>query len=127
MVTRAGIEAHDARPSLLPYVPRLVSDWLDTSPETLVRSLEGTIAFADISGFTNLAERLAKQGRVGAELLTEELGATFAELLSVAYAAGGGLLKFGGDALLLWFDGPWHQARASASALPAAVCPAPAH
>ena len=37
---------------------------------------------------------------------------TFERLLDVAYAAGGGLLKFGGDALLLFFTGEDHAARA---------------
>ena len=37
---------------------------------------------------------------------------TFERLLDVAYAFGGGLLKFGGDALLLFFTGEDHAARA---------------
>src|SRR6476646_2854867 len=41
------------------------------------------------------------------------MNATFARLLDVAYAYGGGLLKFGGDALLLFFDGDGHEARAA--------------
>ena len=36
----------------------------------------------------------------------------FALLLDVGYASGGGLLKFGGDALLLFFNGPDHAGRA---------------
>ena len=39
------------------------------------------------------------------------MNATFAALLDVAYAEGGGLLKFGGDALLLLYDGPGHAFR----------------
>ena len=38
------------------------------------------------------------------------MNATFAALLDVAYAQGGGLLKFGGDALLLLYDGDEHAA-----------------
>ena len=34
-------------------------------------------------------------------------------MLAVAYDNGGSLLKFGGDALLLWFDGDGHAARAA--------------
>jgi class 3 adenylate cyclase/tetratricopeptide (TPR) repeat protein len=113
----ASTKVHERHGSLLPYVPRLASEWLANDPACRARHLDGTIAFVDISGFTRLAEQLAEQGRVGAEILTEQLGATFDELLAVAYRLGGGLLKFGGDALLLWFDGPWHQARASRSAI----------
>ena len=38
------------------------------------------------------------------------MNATFAALLAVAYAQGGGLLKFGGDALLLLYEGDDHAA-----------------
>jgi tetratricopeptide (TPR) repeat protein/class 3 adenylate cyclase len=44
------------------------------------------------------------------------MNATFAALLDVAYAEGGGLLKFGGDALLLLFDGDEHGGRAARAA-----------
>jgi class 3 adenylate cyclase len=37
---------------------------------------------------------------------------TFERLLDVSYAAGGGLLKFGGDALLLFFTGGEHAEHA---------------
>ena len=44
------------------------------------------------------------------------LGAVFAKLLAVAYGEDGSLLKFGGDALLLWFSGPGHAQRAATAA-----------
>src|SRR3954471_8651918 len=44
------------------------------------------------------------------------MSATFARLLAVAYELGGGLVKLGGDALLLFFDGDGHPARACAAA-----------
>ena len=44
------------------------------------------------------------------------MNATFAALLGVAYAQGGGLLKFGGDALLLLYEGEEHAARAARAA-----------
>ncbi len=73
--------------------------------------------FVDISGFTALSERLARRGRVGAEELTETLSGVFADLLTSAYAAGGSLLKFGGDALLLLFEGDDHPTRAATTAV----------
>jgi class 3 adenylate cyclase/tetratricopeptide (TPR) repeat protein len=72
--------------------------------------------FVDISGFTKMSERLARHGKVGAEEVTDVLGAVFARLLAVAYANGGGLIKFGGDALLVWFSGGEHALRASRAA-----------
>ncbi|HST17592.1 MAG TPA: adenylate/guanylate cyclase domain-containing protein, partial [Gaiellaceae bacterium] len=74
------------------------------------------MAFVDISGFTALSEKLASEGKAGAEQVTEVMNATFGALLDVAYSYGGGLLKFGGDALLLFFDGEGHTARAARSA-----------
>jgi class 3 adenylate cyclase len=102
---------------LAPYVPRVAVDWAKSTPDQTWREFDGSLVFVDISGFTALSERLAKRGRQGAEELTETLSRCFADLLAVGYAAGGSLLKFGGDALLLLFDGAEHETRATASAL----------
>ena len=98
------------------YVPNVVLRHLLETPDARTRVLDGTLLFADISGFTKLSERLAKRGRQGAEELVDVLGAAFAELLAESYRNDGSLLKFGGDALLLLFDGPDHVERASRSA-----------
>lgn len=114
----AGTAVMAAGDVLAPYVPRLAAEWAASGPAGQPwRVVEGTLVFADISGFTALSERLAKQGPVGAEELTEVLGRCFAELLAVAYARGGSLVKFGGDALLLLFDGEGHAARGVDAAL----------
>ena len=97
---------------LTPYVPRVVVDWLRQSPDARRLELEGTLAFVDISGFTAMSERLAQKGKLGAEEVTDVMNLTFSRLLDVAYSSGGGLLKFGGDALLLFFAGEQHAARA---------------
>ena len=81
---------------------------LVTAPDEAVLTLAGTIVFVDISGFTKLSERLARAGREGAEHLVDTISACFSTLLAEAYANGGSLLKFGGDALLLWFAGDEH-------------------
>ena len=99
-----------------PYVPRLLVDWLRSTPDARVREVEGSLAFVDISGFTSLTERLGRKGRVGAEEISNILDATFASLLSVAYEDGAGLVKWGGDAVLLLFEGPDHAARATHAA-----------
>lgn len=101
---------------LVPYVPRLAVEWAAETPERQWLEVDGSLVFVDISGFTALSERLARRGRVGAEELTGTLSDCFADLLSVAYAAGGSLIKFGGDALLLLFDGAGHPERACKSA-----------
>lgn len=107
-------EAHDR---LRPYLPRLLIQWLAEAPEDVHREVTGSIAFVDISGFTKLSERLARRGKVGAEELTDAIGACFTRLLGVAYGNGGGLIKFGGDALLLLFTGADYEAKACRAAV----------
>lgn len=96
---------------LSPYVARLASEWLEETPAERARVLEGTLAFVDISGFTRLTEMLAEQGKAGAEEMTGYLDATFAELLAIAYANDGELIKWGGDAVLVWYSGEAHAGR----------------
>ena len=84
--------------------------------ERFAQMLEGTMVFADVSGFTKLSERLARTGKEGAEHLVDAINACFSALLGNAYDRGGSLLKFGGDAMLLWFEGEEHVLRACAAA-----------
>ncbi len=86
------------------------SGW-PTGTDERYRVEPGTVVFVDISGFTKLSEGLAKHGKVGAEELTATIGTCFVALLDLAVAYGGRLLKFGGDALLLYFSGDAHEAR----------------
>lgn len=79
--------------------------------------LAGTLVYADVSGFTRLTERLSHSGTEGSEQLLDVIDGSFCALLEDAAAVGGELLKFGGDALLLWFEGPEHAERACAAAL----------
>jgi len=97
---------------LRPYLPQLLLRWLADEPDRVAREIDGSVVFVDISGFTKMSERLARKGKVGAEEVTDVLGSVFARLLALAYAEGGGLLKFGGDALLLFFSGDQHPLRA---------------
>jgi class 3 adenylate cyclase/tetratricopeptide (TPR) repeat protein len=99
--------------TLKPYVPRLLIQWLKETPEARHLAIDGSLVFVDISGFTALTERLARQGKVGAELMRDTLDGVFTALLDEAYDWGAGLLKWGGDALLLLFDGPGHAPRAA--------------
>ena len=101
---------------LRPYVPRLIIEWLRADPHQLHREIEASLVFVDISGFTALTERLARKGKVGAELMRDTLDGVFTALLDEAYDWGAGLLKWGGDALLLMFDGPGHAWRACRAA-----------
>ena len=102
---------------LVPYVPRLTLEWLRDEPQVRHRQLDGSVVFADISGFTALSERLASLGREGAEHLTDVIDATFQHLLEGVYREGGRLVFFGGDAVLLLFDGDDHARRAVRAAV----------
>jgi class 3 adenylate cyclase/tetratricopeptide (TPR) repeat protein len=102
---------------LAPYFPRLAIEWIRSDPDRMHQELEGTIAFVDISGFTKLSERLARLGKSGAEELTATIDTCFVTLLDLAVANGGRLLKFGGDALLVYFSGDSHEARACLAAI----------
>jgi class 3 adenylate cyclase/tetratricopeptide (TPR) repeat protein len=114
-VDGASAEA-TAAVDLSAYVPRVQTDWLAANPDRHDQTIEGTLVFADVSGFTPLTERLARQGRVGAERLTDVLNDVFGRLLSTASEHGGDLLKFGGDALLLLFVDAEHETQAAAAA-----------
>ena len=63
---------------LSPFVPRVATAWAAEAPDARVRTVNGSLVFADISGFTALSERLAKRGPIGAEELTGVLGECFA-------------------------------------------------
>jgi len=93
--------------TLASYVPALITRRLavDPTPITtpIVERFPATVLFADISGFTVLAERLAARGPAGAEELTRLLNAYFGRLIALVTAHGGDVVKFAGDALLaLW-------------------------
>lgn len=103
-------------PDLTAYVPTLIDEWMRDAPDASWRIINGTLVFVDISGFTSMSERLAKRGRVGAEEVTDVIGASFSRLLGSAYEESAQLLKFGGDALLLLFSGAGHASRACRAA-----------
>src|SRR5215203_549386 len=99
------------------YVPRLLPAWAAAEPGVAHRVVDGTLLLFDITGFTPLTERLARRGREGAEELSNLLDTVFSQLLMDAEDEGGDLLKWGGDALLLLFDGADHARRAARAAL----------
>ncbi len=99
------------------HIPSIALTWDDEAPGERWRLIEGTLVFADISGFTALTERLSKKGRIGAEEIVETLNRVFGGMLDTAATRGADLLKFGGDALLILFRGEDHATRACDAAL----------
>ncbi len=89
---------------------------------------EGSILFADLSGFTYFCEQLSVLGKQGAEEVSTVVNQLFNALVAqvIAYQGellsyNGELLKFGGDALTAFFNaetlGPAHAAAATLAAL----------
>jgi class 3 adenylate cyclase len=108
--------AHVDVSALSPFVSELALEWDLTTPGTTTQQVFGTLVFADVSGFTKLTERLAANGRFGAEEISDHLDLVLSGLLDAAYRLGGRLIKWGGDALLLIYDGHDHARRACAGA-----------
>ena len=101
---------------LTAYVPRLLLQWEERYGDAKHQAIEGTLVFADVSGFTKLSEALAKKGgKAGAEELADVINYLFGELLMLAAVRGGEMLKYGGDAMLLFFSGPDHALRGAAA------------
>ena len=61
-------------------------------------SLNGYAIFVDLSGFTRLTETLLKEGKVGAERLSDILNAIFGPMVDLVYNNGGFIPHFAGDA-----------------------------
>ena len=99
-----------------PYVPALLAGWLRDLPEERHRTIAGTLVFADVSGFTRMTEMLSGLGKRGAEEMAELINGTFERLLAPARGYGADLIKWGGDATLLLFDGPGNVERACRAA-----------
>jgi class 3 adenylate cyclase/tetratricopeptide (TPR) repeat protein len=99
-----------------PYLPRLVIEWANDHADKRFRELDGSLVSIDISGFTSLSERLAGKGRIGAEELILLLSGVFEGLIGVTHRYDGDVLKFRGDALLLFFSGEGHEERACGAA-----------
>jgi class 3 adenylate cyclase len=92
------------------YLPsHLVQEKMRRPVPGLVRGklIRGSVFFSDLRGFTALSERLAVLGQEGAERLTELMNDYFGVrergMLWFLARSGGILLKFAGDALLVYF------------------------
>ena len=90
---------------IIPYIPDLLLRQT-SGAKNLGRDkvIEGSLLFADLSGFTAMSEKLASMGRMGGEKLAEIMNDCFNSLLGRVFASGGDVIKFGGDAFLAYFD-----------------------
>lgn len=90
--------------ALASYVPFLVVqrglDPFAIYDQPQVDHFPAATLFADISGFTTLAEQLAQRGPVGAEILSALLNNYFGQLIECVLLNGGDVVKFAGDGVL---------------------------
>jgi class 3 adenylate cyclase/tetratricopeptide (TPR) repeat protein len=91
---------------VLPYLPidrRLAL----ARGEALPERTHGAALFADISGFTALADALVQAlgPQRGAEELTRRLDGVYGVLIAEVDRYGGSVVGFSGDAVTCWFDG----------------------
>jgi len=115
------LQVHPDTGTLAPFVPEALLARLARPIDVLSETVECTVVFADVSGFTRLSERLARRGNEGGEQLVDLINACFTALLAEAYGRGGSLVKFGGDAMVLLF---YDQQRNQQHALRACACAA---
>ena len=70
----------------------------------------GTALFADVSGFTVMAEALRRTmgERDGAEVLMRHMDTLFETLIQIVHDYGGSVVGFSGDAITCWFYSQHH-------------------
>eukprot|EP00438_Fugacium_kawagutii_P027230 Skav214323 [mRNA] locus=scaffold86:110995:133601:+ [translate_table: standard] len=97
---------NEALSGSLAFVPWILQEAYlqgDVYPDTLVLHRgSGAVVFSDASGFTALTERLALKTN-GAELLSQCLTSFFTPLIQLINAYRGDVIKFSGDALMIYF------------------------
>jgi class 3 adenylate cyclase/tetratricopeptide (TPR) repeat protein len=104
-------------------VPYHIVDAVLTDPrDESVRftTIDGSLLFADLVGFTAMCERLARGGPEGLSSLGRILSGLFESLLEQAiFPYSGYVVHFGGDSVTTIFRGEDHARRAAAAALTA--------
>lgn len=111
-----GPEVPQAATYVSPLILRSMAEDVDRATPW-IDEVVGTLVMVDVSGFTRLSERLAASGREGSEILTDIINWYFQQMLDIAKSNQGFNLKFGGDALLLFFQDAGHEERAVRTAL----------
>ena len=87
------------------FVPLVVRRRLALAPllEPEVHTTWAAVLFVDLSNFTRLTESLSGE-EGGAERLCLVLSVLFGDLIAIAHAHGGDVVKLCGDALIVVFD-----------------------
>jgi class 3 adenylate cyclase len=93
------------------YLPAtLLSNWAKSPNQKPVWGewLHGSLMHCDVTGFTAMNEALASMGNEGAEVMAKILNRFFERMLRIGEQWNGIQMKFGGDAMLLYFPDAQH-------------------
>jgi class 3 adenylate cyclase/predicted ATPase len=96
------------RQGISAYLPQYLTESIRNNPKPGQAGCffkTGTVMFADVSGFTAMSEKLSALGKEGAEEMTGIVNSYFEAMLEISGGLGGDLLKFGGDALMIFYEG----------------------
>ncbi|GLW31186.1 tetratricopeptide repeat protein [Actinoplanes regularis] len=89
------------------YLPEHAIDLLRTTDSVgnlpMIQDEDAVVLFADVAGFTAMAESLAGSGSYGTERLTSVINRWFAVTAQAITDAGGSVVDFAGDALVGMF------------------------
>ena len=103
------------------YLPRVIAasmlDLSNPSPYEWSEYVDAVVVFADIAGFTPIAEALGEHGPQGTEELTRILNSIFTPMIKQVHQWGGTIGKFAGDAMTILFTGDRAGRRAVACTL----------
>lgn len=116
-------ELHNTYQAIAAYIPeRLIQAQLRSPQPGRIQGAywHGSLLFADLQGFTALAEQLSVMGKAGAEELSAVINQLFEALVQEVTAQQGTLLKFGGDSLTAFFDAETLETLHAAAATQAA-------
>ena len=100
---RGKQNAHSQRDALSTFVPQTMKWILEekTLEVPYSKQFPSVALFADISGFTNLTEKLSSlPGTIGVETLADEINNYLTQIIKQIVGSGGDIFKFAGDALL---------------------------
>jgi class 3 adenylate cyclase len=90
------------------YIPDYLSSMISEQPvpgKSSITINHGSLVFADVSGFTSMSEKLSALGKEGAEEITLIVNKYFERMIAISQEFSGDLIKFGGDALILFYTG----------------------
>ena len=102
------------------YLPAtLIANWTRSPNQNSIWSewLNGSLMHCDVTGFTAMNEALASMGHEGAEVMAKILNRFFERMLGIAKSWNGIQMKFGGDAMLVYFPGNQHAYNAATCGL----------